>query len=56
MTSAPSIQLTAPNGQSWEQPTGLFINNEFVASSGNTITSIDPACVFPPKLCEYPAT
>lgn len=40
-----SIPLKAPNGQEWEQPTGLFINNEFVDSSApnNTISSIDPA-------------
>jgi aldehyde dehydrogenase (NAD+) len=40
-----SIPLEAPNGQKWEQPTGLFINNEFVASLNptKTISSIDPA-------------
>ncbi|KAM0332200.1 hypothetical protein ACHAQA_002475 [Verticillium albo-atrum] len=39
-----SIDLTAPNGRSWTQPTGLFINNEFIASTGGqTITSVDPA-------------
>lgn len=39
-----TVQLTAPNGRSWSQPTGLFIDNEFVrSSSGETITSIDPA-------------
>ncbi|KAL6708745.1 mitochondrial aldehyde dehydrogenase [Coniothyrium glycines] len=40
-----TILLTAPNGHKWEQPTGLFINNEFVDSSNpkNIITSIDPA-------------
>ena len=38
-----SIELTAPNGVKYTQPTGLFINNEFVASSkGNKITSINP--------------
>jgi aldehyde dehydrogenase (NAD(P)+) len=39
------IKLKAPNGQEWEQPTGLFIDNEFVDSSSptNTISSIDPA-------------
>ncbi|KAG8427943.1 mitochondrial aldehyde dehydrogenase [Metarhizium acridum] len=42
--SAPSVQLTAPNGVKYTQPTGLFINNEFVKSrSGQAITSIDPA-------------
>lgn len=41
-----SVQLTAPNGVSYSQPTGLFINNEFVpATGGETITSIDPAYV-----------
>ncbi|OAL50976.1 aldehyde dehydrogenase [Pyrenochaeta sp. DS3sAY3a] len=40
-----AVQITAPNGKKWEQPTGLFINNEFVDASDpkNTITSIDPA-------------
>ena len=42
---AKSIQLNAPNGRKWEQPTGLFINNEFVDSSNpaNTISTVDPA-------------
>ncbi|KAF4120785.1 aldehyde dehydrogenase (NAD(P)+) [Geosmithia morbida] len=40
----PSVELEAPNGVKFSQPTGLFINNEFVeSSSGQTITSIDPA-------------
>jgi aldehyde dehydrogenase (NAD+) len=40
-----SITLKAPNGKEWEQPTGLFIDNEFVESTNpeNTIISIDPA-------------
>jgi len=40
-----SITLKAPNGKEWEQPTGLFINNEFAESTNpeNVITSIDPA-------------
>ncbi|KAF9880864.1 aldehyde dehydrogenase aldh [Colletotrichum karsti] len=39
-----AVNLTAPNGQKWSQPTGLFINNEYVASStGQTIPAIDPA-------------
>ncbi|KAI7316373.1 retinal dehydrogenase 2 [Hortaea werneckii] len=38
-----TIELTAPNGKKYTQPTGLFINNEWVASSkGNKITSINP--------------
>ena len=37
------VELTAPNGQKFMQPRGLFINNEFVKSkSGATITSINP--------------
>ncbi|PNY26419.1 aldehyde dehydrogenase-like protein [Tolypocladium capitatum] len=43
-TPSESLVLEAPNGVKYTQPTGLFINNEFVkASSGQTITSIDPA-------------
>ncbi|KAI4724525.1 aldehyde dehydrogenase-like protein [Aureobasidium sp. EXF-10728] len=35
------VDLTAPNGKKYQQPLGLFINNEFVrAKSGATITSI----------------
>ncbi|KAI9682105.1 MAG: mitochondrial aldehyde dehydrogenase [Caeruleum heppii] len=38
-----SIELTAPNGRKYIQPTGLFINNEWVrAKSGEKITSINP--------------
>ncbi|KAI7286888.1 retinal dehydrogenase 2 [Hortaea werneckii] len=38
-----AVELTAPNGNKYTQPTGLFINNEWVASSkGNKITSINP--------------
>lgn len=42
---ASEIDITTPNGHSYKQPTGLFINNEFVASNGQTITSLDPAYV-----------
>ena len=39
------MKLRAPNGRAWVQPVGLFINNEFVASSNpaNIIFTIDPA-------------
>jgi hypothetical protein len=38
-----SVELTAPNGKKYTQPTGLFINNEWVKSSnGQKITSINP--------------
>ncbi|PLB42152.1 aldehyde dehydrogenase ALDH [Aspergillus candidus] len=37
------VELVTPNGHRYRQPTGLFINNEFVPSSGQTITSLDPA-------------
>ncbi|KAF3761251.1 aldehyde dehydrogenase [Cryphonectria parasitica EP155] len=41
--AALTVSLTAPNGRKYDQPLGLFINNEFVkSSSGSTITSIDP--------------
>jgi hypothetical protein len=38
-----SVELTAPNGVKYTQPTGLFINNEWVKSSkGDKISSINP--------------
>ncbi|KAH6886185.1 aldehyde dehydrogenase [Thelonectria olida] len=38
-----NAQLTAPNGRKYAQPTGLFINNEWVKSSdGGKISSINP--------------
>lgn len=38
------VELTAPNGLKYQQPTGLFINNEFVKSkSGEKITTINPS-------------
>ena len=40
---ADSIELKAPNGATWTQPTGLFINNEFVAAkSGETLETVNP--------------
>lgn len=37
------VELTAPNGVKYKQPTGLFINNEWVKSKkGEKITSINP--------------
>lgn len=37
-------KITTPNGQSYEQPLGLYINGEVVpSSSGKRIPSIDPA-------------
>jgi aldehyde dehydrogenase (NAD+) len=39
-----TVRLKAPNGQEWDQPTGLFIDNEFVdASKSSPIISVDPA-------------
>lgn len=43
MNSDLFINLKAPNGREYQQPIGLFINNEFVKSkSGEKITSINP--------------
>jgi aldehyde dehydrogenase (NAD(P)+) len=37
------LNLTAPNGVKYEQPIGLFINNEWVKSSdGDKFASINP--------------
>jgi aldehyde dehydrogenase (NAD+) len=39
-----SVKLTLPSGKEYVQPTGLFINNEFVkARSGKTFDAINPA-------------
>lgn len=36
-------KVTAPNGVTYEQPLGLFINNQWVTSSnGQKIASINP--------------
>jgi hypothetical protein len=55
------VDIVTPNGHSYKQPTGLFINNEIVpATGGQTITSLDPAYVIPcindnPLLIDSPA-
>lgn len=37
-------RITAPNGMTYEQPIGLFINNKWVKSSnGQKIASVNPA-------------
>lgn len=47
-----SVQLTAPNGRTYDQPIGLFINNEFVPSkSGEKFASINPSYVLPSVSC-----
>ena len=39
-----SVKVTLPNGKEYVQPTGLFINNEFIkAKSGKTFDAINPA-------------
>ncbi|OBU00528.1 hypothetical protein VE01_01047 [Pseudogymnoascus verrucosus] len=41
---ANAVELTAPNGVKYSQPTGLFINNNFVpAQSGQTLETISPS-------------
>ncbi|KAF2021786.1 aldehyde dehydrogenase-like protein [Aaosphaeria arxii CBS 175.79] len=38
------VELKTPNGKTYKQPRGLFINNEFVKSkSGETISSTNPS-------------
>ena len=50
------VSLKARNGQSWEQPIGLFINNEFVPSSnGQKLTTVDPAYVALVRSCHPPS-
>lgn len=44
MTLPLSIETTLPDGNKYSQPTGLFINNEFVPSKkGSTFDSFNPA-------------
>ena len=44
-----SVELTAPNGRKYIQPTGLFINNEWVKSSNEQkLTTINPTYAIPP--------
>lgn len=44
MPSELQVQVTAPNKRTYTQPLGLFINNEWRASSdGGVITSINPS-------------
>ena len=39
-----SVKITLPSGKEYTQPTGLFINNEFVkAKSGKKFETINPA-------------
>lgn len=39
-----SVNVKLPNGKDYTQPTGLFINNEFIkAKSGKTFDTINPA-------------
>ena len=43
MTIPLSVDVTLPDGKKFTQPTGLFINNEFIKSkSGKTLESINP--------------
>lgn len=35
------VEISIPNGNKYQQPTGLFINNEFVASSDNKTTEVE---------------
>lgn len=52
MADSLHIDITTPNGRRYQQPTGLFINNEFrPSSSGQTIVSLDPAWVPHPFGC-----
>lgn len=47
---ATSVKIKLPNGVEYEQPTGLFINNEFVKSvKGETLDTVNPSTE--EKLC-----
>ncbi|KAM0279514.1 hypothetical protein ACHAQH_004575 [Verticillium albo-atrum] len=40
---ASSTQITLPNGRKYDQPTGLFIDNQFVLASGDEFAITNPA-------------
>lgn len=40
-TPAKSVHITLPNGLKYEQPTGLFINNEFIQSQGGGTREVE---------------
>lgn len=40
-----SIKIRLPNDVEYEQPIGLFINNEYIEASGNEFEVVDPASV-----------
>ncbi|KAL8325197.1 hypothetical protein RB597_008453 [Gaeumannomyces tritici] len=44
LAASMEVELSAPNGKRWNQPLGLFINNEFVESSnGQKLATINAA-------------
>ena len=50
--SALIVSLTAPNNRTFDQPLGLFIDNEWVpAKSGDLIKTTSPLYVPPPTVC-----
>lgn len=42
---AQSIDITLPNGLTYVQPTGLFIDNEFVVGQGDVFDVLNPSYV-----------
>lgn len=44
-TMASFVQLTLPNGLQYDQPTSLFIGNEFVPGSGEKFAVVNPVYI-----------
>lgn len=40
---AASVKISLPNGLNYDQPTGLFIDNKFVAGKGEKFAVYNPA-------------
>jgi hypothetical protein len=40
-----STQISLPNGLNYEQPLGLFIDNQFVVGNGEAFEVVEPAYV-----------
>lgn len=42
-TMSSPVDILLPNGLTYSQPTGLFINNEFIAGSGESFDVLNPS-------------
>jgi aldehyde dehydrogenase (NAD(P)+) len=43
--AASNVEITFPNGLTYTQPIGLFIDNQYVAATGDKFTVFNPSYV-----------